>query len=152
MSNIKWEIDRVSTPDRIFQKINAEMVHPIGILIFGADCDFKNQVTDEFTANIDHNVFGFSYETSILKCKFLLKSEMNLIIVLNSDDSCCHLVRHSLVKSLQNFGAKTVVGVFVDPCGPLHESKAEAARQTLNETPPTADGLDYLIVVKEEER
>lgn len=152
MSNIKWEIDRVSTPDRIFQKINAEMVHPIGILIFGADCDFKNQVTDEFTANIDHNVLGFSYGTSILKCKFLLKSEMNLIIVLDSDDSCCHLVRHSLVKTLKDLGAKTMVGVFVDPCGSLHEPKAEAARQTLNETPPTADGLDYLIVVKEEER
>lgn len=152
MSDIKWEIDRVSTPDRIFQKINAEMVHPIGILIFGADCDFKNQVTDEFTANIDHNVLGFSYETSVSKCEFLLKSEMNLIMVLDSDDSCCHLVRHSLAKSLQDRGAKAVIGVFADPCGSLHEPRAEAARQTLTETPPTADGLNYLIVVKEKER
>ena len=37
----KWEIRKVSTPERIFSKISEEMPRPVSILLFGADCEFK---------------------------------------------------------------------------------------------------------------
>ena len=42
----KWEINRVSTPERIFNKIKLEMARPVGIVLFGADCEFKNEVKE----------------------------------------------------------------------------------------------------------
>lgn len=42
----KWEDRRVSTPERIFDEIKEEMAQPVGIVLFGADCDFKNEVLD----------------------------------------------------------------------------------------------------------
>ncbi len=43
----KWQINRVSTPERIFDKVQKEMAQPVGVFVFGADCDFKNEIASE---------------------------------------------------------------------------------------------------------
>lgn len=43
----KWQINRVSTPERIFDKIQNEMAQPVGVFVFGAGCDFKNEIASE---------------------------------------------------------------------------------------------------------
>lgn len=42
--NQKWKTVAVSTPEETFDKIKKELPQPVGIVLFGADCDFKNEV------------------------------------------------------------------------------------------------------------
>lgn len=44
----KWQINRVSTSERIFDKINTEVDRPFGIIVYGADCDYKFKTVDKF--------------------------------------------------------------------------------------------------------
>ena len=44
---IRWEINRVSTPEHIFDKLKRRVAQPVGIILFGADCDFKSEIVEE---------------------------------------------------------------------------------------------------------
>ena len=154
----KWEIQRVSTSERIFDKIKEEMAQPVGIVLFGADCDFKNEVLDAIVDGLR----GFArYYTKAPDTATLVRNIKNhsaVVVTLDSAESSTHGLRHELVKVMRNAGAGSVVGIYakVDkvPVRPLMSSleKVEFNKQitAIEQSNPNADGLDYFIVVEEE--
>ena len=157
--NKKWEIRRVSTPERIFNKIKEEMAQPVGIVLFGADCEFKNEVIEAFLARFGRGlVWDYYRSTTTARIEAVFRIGESFIIMLDSNESADHNVRHRLVQNLRNLGAKTAVGIYVkatkEPIRPLMSSleKVEFNKQitAIEQSNPTADGLDYFIVVEEE--
>ena len=156
----KWEIKRVSTPERIFDKIKTEMAQPVGIVLFGADCDLKNEVWNTMMSELQ----GFArYYTNAPDTATLVKALKNysaVAVALNGEESSSHELRHELVKVMQNAGAESVVGIFakcempkpLPARGYFKKKTATLARQvtSLAECPPTPDGLTYLLVVNKE--
>lgn len=61
--NQRWEIDRVSTPERIFDKINNEMPRPVGIILVGADCDLKDDAYMRCVEQISNLATGYGGKT-----------------------------------------------------------------------------------------
>ncbi len=110
--NKKWEIRKVSTSGQIFDKIKEEMAQPVGIVLFGADCDLKNEVMDEMMGTLQ----GFArYYTKAPDTDTLvraIKIHSAVIVMLSADESATQRLRHELVKAMRNAGAKTVVGFY----------------------------------------
>lgn len=159
--NKRWEINRVSTPEHIFNKIKMKMARPVGIILFGADCDFKNEVLDTMVEEMR----GFArYHTNAPDTPALVRDiqeHLAVVVTLNSDESSSHELRHELVKLMRNAGVATVVGVYAKatetpvPFGKLSISLAPQVKinkqiAAIHESNPTADGLDYFIIVEEE--
>ncbi len=149
----KWQINRVSTSERIFDKINTEVDRPFGIIVYGADCDYKFKTVDKFLNNLTDVVFTNyrSMMEDFSQVEKLLGDFRSMVVVMNSEDSKVHHLRHECVQKLTEAGAKAVVGVLVKPKGSLQKEKDEATRQHLEQYPPSADGLRYQIIVDEEE-
>lgn len=157
----KWEINRVSTPERIFQKINEEMVQPVGIVLFGADCELKDEVCRKCTKRIPNlaTVHDGKDDMSLLAVEQLLSEGRSVLVVMCGNSSGNHSERHRTVMALRGLGAKSVVGFYAkhDPIKPspyvtptVIDSPFKRQVEALTADPPTADGLDYLIVVEEE--
>lgn len=160
----KWEIRQVSTSERIFDKIKEEMARPVGIVLFGADCEFKNEVREAFLARFGRGlVWDYYRSTTTARIETVFRIGDSFIIMLDSNESADHNVRHRLVQNLRNLGAKTVIGVYakvkyprkIPTSGLSLEARQRRLAQakcinTLKHNPPTADGLDYFIVVEEE--
>lgn len=156
--NKKWEIRRVSTSERIFNKIKEEIAQPVGIVLFGADCDFKNEVLDTMVEELRGFARYYTKAPDTATLVRAIKDHLAVVVVLNSDESSTHELRHELVKVMRNAGAETVVGIYAkvskEPIRPLLSSleKVESNKQitAIEQSNPTADGLDYFIVVEEE--
>ncbi len=162
----KWEINRVSTPERIFDKINNEMAQPVGIVLFGADCELKDDVFKECVERIPNLATpgrdGSSHSVLFEMTEKGYFGGRNVLIVMSDESSSNHEQRHRIAMSLRGYGLKSVVGIYakvVDLKSDSYYMKSEtrARREEvrrcvaeLKTNPPTADGLDYLLVVSEE--
>ncbi len=152
----KWEINRVSTPERIFDKIKTEMARPVGIVIFGADCKLKDEVVNKTVSNLP----GLATSTNAAPTPTLVRHIQNhdiVAVILTPEESAIHGLRHELVKVMRNAGAKTVVGIYAkakkySPKALTRLPYASAVNQqsqAIEQSNPTADGLDYFIVVED---
>lgn len=159
--NKKWEIREVCTPEQTFEKINTKMAQPVGIVLFGADCDFKNEVVDELLDNFTSVNCWFNQppDTSTLAKAF--SDFKTVMVIMEAERSAMHPFRHELVKLMRNLGAKTVVGIyakckmqlplFLQGCFNRETVSLATQIKAIEQSNPTADGLDYFIVVEEEE-
>lgn len=156
----RWEIRRVSTPERIFKKIQAEMAQPVGIILFGADCNFKQETIDEIVSQLlnQSQRFGcyFNQAPDMGRLKDAFHNFKSVLVVLDSEASASHSSRHDLVEGMRRAGAKTIVGIYVKM--PKYSPKALARIPTafntnnqidaIERSHPTADGLGYFIVIE----
>ena len=158
---MEWEIRRVSTPERILRKIKEEMARPVGIVIFGADCEFKNEVLDVMVEELRGLERYYTKAPDTATLARAIKDHSVVVVMLDSSESGMHSLRHELVGVMRNAGAKTVVGVYVKAKKkpiPFGKAMVPAAKDkqvnhqidTIEQSNPTADGLDYFIVVEEE--
>lgn len=158
----KWEINRVSTPERIFEKINNEMAQPVGIVLFGADCELKDDVFEECREQI-HNLATPGRDGSSHSVVFEMTERgffggRNVLLVMSGESSGDHERRHQMITGLKSKGMKSMVGIYAKasrvPIRPLmfRLEKVEFNKQiaTIEQNSPTTDGLDYLLVVSEE--
>lgn len=157
----KWEISRVSTPERVLEKIKEDLARPVGIILFGVDCDFKKEVIKALTTEFGDDLVCDTYVGATTRhMQQSFEASRNYMIDLNSADSANHDVRHQCVLNLKNFGAKCVVGVYAKArqiskivVPPL----TNATKQTkfnnqicaIEDSNPTPEGLDYLITIEE---
>lgn len=156
----KWEIRRVSTTERIFDKIRTEMAQPVGIVLFGADCDLKDEVYMDCVEQIPNLATGYGGKTgniALRGAKRPFAEDRSVLVVLDGDSSSQHEARHQTVTALRDLGAKTVVGIYAkfDPIwlGSRRASDEDSTNTqawALLNHPPTADGLDYFMIVEEE--
>lgn len=157
---LKWEIRRVSTLERIFNKIKEEMAQPVGIVLFGADGELKNKTLDAMTERLrgfaDYHIDKTPSMDNLI---WTLDRYSAVVVVLRSDESSTHGLRHKLVKMMRSAGAKTVVGIYakasITPIKPTISSlkSVEHNKQiaAIEQSNPTANELDYFVVVDEEE-
>lgn len=122
----KWEIKEVSTPERIFSKIKEEMAQPVGIVLFGADCDFKNEVENEVCRQLQGFARYYNYRSIIsdnAKLKRAVEKFSSVVIILDTEQSASDDCRRTLVTKLRESGAQQVIGIFVKadkrPIGPF---------------------------------
>ncbi len=152
----RWEIRRVSTPERIFKKIQAEMAQPVGIILFGPDDDFTKEVVDEMASGLGNSARWYRKIPRAAALAKAFKKHSTVAVVLNPQDSSVHTARHNLVKTLQESGAKSIIGVYVkmQPYSQKVLVRAPDAFETnrqidaIERSHPTTDGLDYFIVIK----
>lgn len=159
--NKKWEIRRVSTSERIFNKIKEEMAQPVGIVLFGVDYDFKNEVLDAMVEELRGFARYYTKAPDTVTLVRAIKDHLAVVVMLDSDESSAHGLRHELVKVMRNAGVETVVGIYAKvkkiPI-PVGKAMISAARDkqinkqitAIEQSNPTADGLDYFVVVEEE--
>lgn len=158
----KWEINRVSTPERIIRKIKEGMAQPVGIILFGVDCDFKNEVLEMLVEELP----GF-YHLRITRAVVLInafKERYNeTLIVLNTDESVVKGLRQGLAEAMSDVGAKTVVGIYARArrrswwrflvklnFGEVRRRrKFNKALSLLEKDPPKVGEFDYLVFVDE---
>lgn len=159
--NAKWEISRVSTPERILEKIKKELAQPVGIILFGADCDFKKEVVKTFTTEFGDDLACDTYAgTTMRHIQQSFGASRNYMIDLDSTDSASHDIRHQCVLNLRNLGARSVVGIYIKAreiseitvpplSNAVKQSKFNNQIHAIEDSKPTSEGLDYLITVEE---
>lgn len=149
--NKQWKINgQISTPEHIFDTFKKEMAQPIGIMLFGADCDFKNEAIEEVQKGLANAVIPFHGSPITHEMVELLHNSPISLFVLSSMESSDHELRHEAVRVMRRIGAKTIVGIYAKATATNVDSKL--ARNTVKELhryPPTADGLDYFIEIEE---
>ena len=148
-----WDISIISTFKEIFAEINS-IKEPVGIILFGADSEFKRGVLKKFSKNLS----GFA-EVALpeLWNGLYLVSDKGVLATLSGDRSANHCDRHRTVEALKKIGAKKIIGIYVkqkpiklnlQPT-PDHVARFNWQVDMLLKDPPTAKGLNTLITVSE---
>lgn len=95
--NAIWEIHKVRTPDQIFQDIK-EMVVPVGIILFGADCELKKQVWSTILNELGDAVKAYDQLPPHVVTIMRAFDDRSIVAVkLNSIESYSHAICNDLV-------------------------------------------------------
>ena len=147
----KWE----GRLKEALKKIN-KLTSPIGIVVFGADCAFKDEII---------RIIRYEVPDLILSPDRDWKEGMRTLgwgalIRMNGEDSTSHECRHKQVQELYDARCTHVVGVYVktvpawsgkDGMTTVESLRYSRQSSSLNVSPPTPDGLDFFLTVSEEE-
>lgn len=153
-----WDISIVSTFKEIIAEINS-IKEPVGIILFGADSEFKRQVLKKFADNLSKfTEIGYAGPDSIkLENGLYCVIGKNVLTSLSGDYSANHAERHKAVETIKRIGTKKVIGVYVkqklielnlQPM-PDYVKRFNWQVDALAKNPPTIDGLNNLIIVSE---
>ena len=146
----KWE----GSFRRALGRIN-KLPSPIGIVVFGADCAFKDRVI----GMIPDEVIDLTRNPGS-DWKKRIRCGDSILICMNGDNSASHECRHNQIQELIDAKCTNVIGIYVktEPAWSGNDkiAKEDALQysqqsRALNNNPPTPDGLDYLITVSEKE-
>ncbi len=158
----KWEINRISTPERIIRKIKEGMAQPVGIVLFGVDCDFKNEVLEMLFEGLSCFYYHRIPRATVLTSSFKGCSN-EILVVLNTDESVAKGLRQGLTEAMSDVGAKTVVGIYARArrrswwrfllrlnFGEVRKRrKFNEMLGLLEKNPPKVGEFDYLVFVDE---
>lgn len=158
---LRWEIDgKVSTPESIFGEIKAEMARPVGIVVYGADCELKEKVVGAVIGSLPGLATSNNAAPTPTLVKYIQNNDM-VAIILTPEEAAIHGLRHELVKVMRNAGANSMVGIYAKCRKPaplpgrgfLKPKVAGLAKQiaAIERSNPNADGLEHFVVVTEEE-
>ena len=113
MNNL-WKMEQLCKPEQIFDLLRtAEW--PLGIVVFGADSEFKNQVVEQLTTCLGDCM---QYCGEIPDAEALveaLRIPQTVMVVLDTNQSCHPYAARSLAHTMKEAGALVVVGVHVKP-------------------------------------
>ncbi len=148
-----WDISIISTFKEIFAEINS-IREPVGIILFGADSKFKQEVLKRFSENLYS--FAETASPELLNGLYLIMGK-NILTTLSGDYSANHDKRHGAVEALKRIGAKKIIGIYVKQkpinlsLQPMPDYVARFNWQVdmLTKNPPTVDGLNSLVIVSE---
>lgn len=147
-----WDISIISTFKEVFAEIN-KIAEPVGIILFGADSEFKKQVCSKFSSNIK-GIAEIEYTEPglVASANHLIPLEgWNILVNLSGDQSIDHAKRHEAVTELKKVGVKILIGVYVKQrLAPPQTRRFNQQVANLLERPPTADGLNHLIIISEQ--
>lgn len=137
----------------------AQLPPPVSIILFGADCEFKNKVLRRLEQGCSEAkiFYGAPSTHEIIE---LIRGFPISIFVLSSMESSDHELRHECVKVMHNIGAKVVIGVHAKAKPPQPFSGhgftgrpdlqlMKTTIKKLEQNPPTVDGLNRLLTINE---
>lgn len=150
-----WKIERSTSAERIFRKINEELTGPLAVVVFGTDAPLKDEVWRAFDKRLEKCRSFYNPNDDDLNSPGPIERALNagehVLLRLSAKRSVSHEARHTVVQKLYGCGAVTVVGVYAkpDPDGYDYDACPALADQVvrLAAEPPTSDGLDYLVTV-----
>lgn len=165
--NKKWKVKTVSTPEQIFDKIREEMAQPVGVVLFGADCEFKSKTVGGVAKGLVNSALfrlgGDDLPSRYSKMRIPQRCTHPYFFVLYSSASSSHDVRHEWFQAIRSMGAKTVVGIYVKakkksiPFGKaiitvVRNMRFNRQIDAIEQSNPTAGGLvDCFVEIDEEE-
>ena len=134
--NMKWKVEKKSTPEDVFAEINNRISRPVSIVLFGADYYLKVDICKCFLDAIkDLRVENYSPVSSLPAIKKAIGDNMNVMVVLSSDQSENHSIRHKVVTELKSLSVATIIGVYA------------AGEEMKLQNSPSVDGFNYLITI-----
>lgn len=145
-----WKIERPSTQEAVLHKIMFEIPQPVGIVVFGPDCPLKQETVDSMLEKARQVTEDDKVDPHDMM-RYRFGRQGNIVSVMKNDASAMHGDRHEVISRLRQAGMKSVVGMHIHTNVELAEPDAEATRKQLLVNPPTADGIDYLVTVPDEE-
>ena len=151
--NSTWEFRKVCTSSPDIMDRLAKLQEPVGVVIFGPQCGEMVNIAFMIRDALANTRIGPNFES----LETDLRLGFNVIVIMDGESSCSHKCRHEMFTKLKAAGARTLVGVYVKWATTVHEGSTEQreqfARQVkkLRRNPPTADGIDYLLIVTPEE-
>lgn len=152
----KWESHRVRTAEEIFAEINTS--RPVGIVIFGPDCEFKKQITSDVqrvTGALQLDYYHCYGGSGLAKWKNALFAAMQddypVCMVLSGEASASRQVRNLVVQQMQSVGIEKIFGIHVVGEAPFDSRRQEVVRDELSLNPPTIEGLTGLLTVANKE-
>ncbi len=156
----KWLETKVSMSEAVLAKIT-ELPQPVGIVLFGADCELKEEVYQKCTQCIPKLATGYGGKGNLptRAAKRPLSEGQSVLTVMFGESASDHLLRLSAIQALKDLGAKTVVGIYAkseipatSPNGGYYPKRevVKIARQVraLLENPPLAGEFDHSIIVE----
>lgn len=158
--NTKWEMGgKVSTSERVFHEIRKRMPQPVGIILFGADYELKDEVREECVLQIPDLAVGYggmNANMGLRSAKYPFGDGRSVLTVMHGDYSGDPHHRRETAQAMRDLGAKTVVGIYAKNNMPTAkvletyspEQLVNLADQVriLSENPPAADEFDCLVV------
>jgi len=140
--------------------INNKMAQPVGIVLFGADCELKDEVYRNCVEQVRDLAVGYGGKGS----KTLGSAEQaflegkNVLTVMRGEPSGDRRLRQRIVMMLRDLGAESVVGIYARAplksirtlLPPIEDVEANKQITRLMQNPPTAGGLGCPLVICEE--
>ena len=122
--------------------------HPVGVLAIGADDKARNK----FVYSTLESSLGMACVTSVScsaeRLKDAMRESQTICINLTTEDSSNHSKRHEAVSMLKKAGIKNVFGVYIRVTN-SDFPETQLAIDLLEADPPTADGLNGLVILTE---
>lgn len=108
-----WEVSEICTTEAISAKV-ASMPQPVGIVLFGDDGDFKNEVIKEFFKTLKVRTFRDFYSCATVRdIMAAFERRDNYLVILKDLESRSYDARRQCILMLRTCGAKSVIGVYV---------------------------------------
>lgn len=142
---MKCETKKISTVGEEIAEILQNFPAPIGIIIFGADGEFNNEVIKAVSKSLGH--INFCLFSGGVPCVFYLQRDFKnayvVVVAMTPEESVLHTMRHNLVNTMREAGAESVIGIYAQT------KKSRPLVELMEANPPTADGLERLIAIPE---
>ncbi len=136
--------------------ITKELPQPVGIVVFGADCDLKDEVYMECVERIPNFATGYGGKGDSMPLRAAmqpLSEGRSVITMMHGDSSGVPRERNEVVAALRRLGAKSVVGIYTkteartDNCENVADFHTLCTQcQRLANHPPTTEGLDLFLI------
>lgn len=157
----KWIETKLNACEGALAKIS-ELPQPVGIVLFGADCNLKETISQKCVECIPNLAAGYGGrgDHAVREAKRPLSEGQSVLTVMPGENSIDQMLRSSTIQALKNAGAKTIVGIYAkcempatSPSGGYYPKTGvvKIARQVraLLEKPPLPGEFNHSILVEE---
>ncbi len=111
-----WTLLRqVSRTEEAFAYITKQLPQPVGIILFGADGDLKDDIYQKCVEKIPQLATGYGGKrgSAIRDARKPLGEGRSVLVFLDENSSSSRCQRSHAVMSLRDSGAQTVLGIYV---------------------------------------
>ena len=154
---LRWRIGKVSTVERIFEKIATEIHRPIGIILLGVDGDLKDKTRQDIKTFLGEELDWGSTKTRLHNLLNVFCSGKIYVLVLDSKESADRSLRRSCATSMRKRGAASVVEIYAKvektPIFPLltflKRRRVNREIMAIEQSRPLDDDWGFVIEVSE---
>lgn len=144
-----WEFKRICRSDLELTDALTCLPKPVGVVVFGPGKNNKFIYAFKICSIIEN----CTIEPHDQLVETMFEIGRSVVRIMDGESSCSHKRRHEMFTNLKLAGAKTLIGVYVkcpdnmDGYGEKQREELNRQFQRLRRNPPTAEGIDYLIVI-----
>ena len=153
-----WESRKSIIDSQVFETIN-RMARPVGVVLFGVECELKHETRLMCWRKIRRLMDGSSRESlmNLERAYRAIRARKNVLVVMPEEASVWERYREDVVKALERLGANQVVGIFVKKSLILKESELNKPEtietnhliKAFDMKPPEAREFNQLFIVKD---